>query len=186
MAVHNDRRKLLFGLWAPMFLVATSLGWVAVGLFFASVAVWYRLLPVAVEAAFFLGTGLPALGFGFSWLRNMVRRLRNPTRLLIGENGFQYFPGVGPIMWNEVSTVGPMSLNYRGRRIATVGVLLADPADFATRHRLGRFATLGLRLDSGRLNMGSFTIEPFGQTMQTALRTFLTSQARTDWHPGDN
>ena len=90
-----------------------------------------------------------------------ARRLRHPTALVIGTEGFEYTDGHGPVLWDEVASIGDPVPPPRVPK--ALRIHLDDPADYVVRHKLSPFARLMLRLSRDDLPLGRDTLMPIAE-----------------------
>jgi len=81
------------------------------------------------------------------------RRLGHRIRLMIARDGFELYPGHGPVSWNDVADISdPRAPDGQPR---TLRVQLNDRRSYAERHGLSVGARLMLALNRGDLILGT-------------------------------
>jgi hypothetical protein len=108
--------------------------------------------------------------YAFLAARVDVKRLANPTRLVIARDGFELSTGIGPVRWDEVETVSdPRSPEGDPKNLR---IQLEDPQGFAARQTLSQFSRLMLRINRGDLILGSGMAKPVA-SVETLMRKQL-------------
>jgi hypothetical protein len=87
-----------------------------------------------------------------------ARRLRHPTALVIGTDGFEYSGGNGPVGWDEVASISDPVPPPRVPK--ALRVHLQDPDDYVARHALSPVARVMLRISRYDLLLGRDTLMP--------------------------
>ncbi len=106
-----------------------------------------------------------------------VRRLRMEICLLLGDTGFEAFPGIGPVFWRDVALIGVGKLRWNPfTRTRVVLVQLAHPDEFLAGHKLNFVRKLVLRLDL-RLQHGNLGVN-MSQAATSAGKTAGLMEAR--------
>lgn len=132
-----------------------------------------------------LGSAYVAGGFflvlwGIRATLGSAMRLRNPIRLVIGKQGFEYSDGPGVVEWDEVDTVSdPASPSATPRMLR---VQLIDPAGFARLHSLSPIARFMLRANQGDLFIGrdmAMSVAQAENLMRRQLAESRRSEAAT-------
>lgn len=143
--IYDDRSKI-----RGNFLL--TLGFVAVGLSGVYMGSGDLAGGNAILGWAYVGGGGVLAAWAVRSVFDAARRLRHPVRLLIGERGFEYSDGPGPISWSEVATIGdPGSPAGRPRILR---VQLGDSEGFAERHLLSLSARFTFRANQGDLFLG--------------------------------
>ena len=109
-----------------------------------------------------------------AWLA--IRRIRNRAFLVVGRDGFEYLAGSGPVGWDEVESVSDPSSSDEQPR--TLRVQLAEPGDYARRHRLSPIGRALFLLARGDLVLGHETVMPLPQ-VQALMRKRLAESRGT-------
>jgi hypothetical protein len=163
--IHNSRLRLL-----PRLLLLLLMLIYFYALFAGGCYIWFlwitgsRLigpddLPFgAVVVCVFL----PASALVTTYFADLVSRLRNPVRLLIGERGFQFFPGFGPILWREVAHA---RVTYAPRGGLRLNITLADYRAFLATHRGNAASRLSVRVMRGHILLDQATREAYFEAL---------------------
>src|SRR5450759_104776 len=128
-------------------------------------------------AVVLLVAGGALLAYGVTEARVTIRRFGSPVRLVVGERGFEDTSVEGPIVWDEVETIGFEKVG-RGQPGA-VRVQLRAPGKFADQHALSRQARLMLRINNGGLYLARGARMPAAEVldlMSDRLAGYLRSR----------
>jgi hypothetical protein len=156
-AIPYDRTRKFLGVLIGAAIVAIGLDTTVIG------------MPVVVSIVLVVGGVL--LG------AESVRRVRMQVCLLLGDPGFESFPGIGPVFWKDVALIGVGQLRWSPfMRTHVVLVQLAQPAVFLATHKLNFFRKLALRLDL-RLQQGHLGLD-LSETATSAGKAVGLMQAR--------
>lgn len=110
-----------------------------------------------------------------AWLA--IRRIRSQVFLVVGRDGFEYLAGSGPVRWDEVESVSDPSSSDEQPR--TLRVQLADPGDYARRHRLSPIGRVLSLLARGDLIIGHESVMPVPE-VQALMRKRLAESRGID------
>ena len=145
------------------------------GVLLSAAIVAVGLATVVIGAPVVLGIVLVAGGVVLGL--ESIRRLMMQVNLLLGDTGFESFPGIGPVLWKDVALIAVGQLHWSPLvRTRVVLVQLAHPDDFINGHKLNYFRKLALRLDL-RLQRGNLGLNT-SQTATSAGKVAGLMQAR--------
>ena len=115
-------------------------------------------IPAVVEGSAQIAAALVVMGWALRTAVIGVRRTRRPYFLVVGREGFDHDLGHGPVSWSEVDDV--RDPRARSADLAELKVQLADPHDYAERHRLWKIDRLMLRFRRNNLNLANASQVP--------------------------
>jgi hypothetical protein len=149
VSIFDNRRQALGSLFA--YLAFALLGILGVYIGGSDLASGSDLLGLA-EVAGGVVLGLYSVRAALT----AARRLRHPTALVIGTDGFEYFGGNGPVGWDEVASISDPVPPPRVPK--ALRVHLQDPDDYVVRHALSPVARVFLRTSRYDLLLGRDTL----------------------------
>lgn len=122
-----------------------------------------------------IGGGIVVAIYAMRVVVAAFRRYRQPMTIVIGQDGFDYIFGNGPVMWDEVDTISdPYSPADQPK---AVKVQVSDVDAYMTRHNLSALARLEMRFNKWDLSLGRDTIMPVVE-VQNLMRKRLAEYRR--------